>query len=173
MSSFRYHGAQTHDFCSLNTKQVITENQTICTMPFLLATFVREWWTNTLLWSYIRRCTRSQWMHSQWHIHSGCVHSGCVHGGCVHGGHINSYQCHCIQHAKLGSTDISYIGTPWSMFAMLFVSAGFNSVFPMEKLFPFSPSELQLILCGDQAPQWTRNDILQYTEPKLGYTKER
>ncbi|KAK2190392.1 hypothetical protein NP493_82g04009 [Ridgeia piscesae] len=50
--------------------------------------------------------------------------------------------------------------------------AGFNSVFPMEKLFPFSPSELQLILCGDQAPQWTRNDILQYTEPKLGYTKE-
>ena len=43
----------------------------------------------------------------------------------------------------------------------------------MEKLFPFSPSELQLILCGDQAPQWTRNDILQYTEPKLGYTKER
>ena len=46
-------------------------------------------------------------------------------------------------------------------------------MFPMEKLFPFSPSELQLILCGDQAPKWTRNDVLQYTEPKLGYTKER
>ena len=43
----------------------------------------------------------------------------------------------------------------------------------MEKLFPFSPSELQMILCGDQAPQWTRDDILNYTEPKLGFSKER
>ena len=53
------------------------------------------------------------------------------------------------------------------------VAAGFNKVFPMEKLFPFSPSELQMILCGDQAPEWTRDDILNYTEPKLGYGKER
>lgn len=52
-------------------------------------------------------------------------------------------------------------------------SAGFNSVFPMEKLFPFSPSELQMILCGDQAPEWTREDVLNYTEPKLGYSRER
>lgn len=43
----------------------------------------------------------------------------------------------------------------------------------MEKLFPFSPSEFQTILCGDQAPQWTKDDILNYTEPKLGYTRER
>lgn len=43
----------------------------------------------------------------------------------------------------------------------------------MEKLFLFSPSELQMILCGDQAPQWTQEDIINYTEPKLGYTKDR
>jgi len=49
---------------------------------------------------------------------------------------------------------------------------GFNKVFPMDKLFMFSPSELQMILCGDQAPQWTREDIMNYTEPRLGYTKE-
>ena len=53
------------------------------------------------------------------------------------------------------------------------ISDGFNKVFPMEKLFPFSPNELQMILCGDQAPEWTRDDILNYTEPKLGYCKER
>ncbi|CAH1802965.1 unnamed protein product, partial [Owenia fusiformis] len=50
--------------------------------------------------------------------------------------------------------------------------AGFNRVFPMEKLHAFSPSELQQILCGDQAPSWSREDILNYTEPKLGYTRE-
>jgi E3 ubiquitin-protein ligase HECTD1 len=49
---------------------------------------------------------------------------------------------------------------------------GFDRVFPMEKLFLFNPSELQMILCGDQYPQWTRDDILNYTEPKLGYTKD-
>jgi len=49
---------------------------------------------------------------------------------------------------------------------------GFNNVFPMEKLFPFSPEELRLILCGEQVPQWTREDVLNYTEPKLGYTRE-
>jgi len=43
----------------------------------------------------------------------------------------------------------------------------------MEKLFLFSPTELQMILCGDQSPQWTRDDIVNYTEPKLGYTRER
>ena len=43
----------------------------------------------------------------------------------------------------------------------------------MEKLFPFSPSEIQTILCGDQAPKWTREDVMNYTEPKLGYTKDR
>ncbi|RXG51322.1 E3 ubiquitin-protein ligase HECTD1 [Armadillidium vulgare] len=28
------------------------------------------------------------------------------------------------------------------------------------------------MLCGDQSPSWTREDILSYTEPKLGYTRE-
>ncbi|XP_064604069.1 LOW QUALITY PROTEIN: E3 ubiquitin-protein ligase HECTD1-like [Liolophura sinensis] len=50
--------------------------------------------------------------------------------------------------------------------------AGFNKVFPMEKLHSFSPSELGMMLCGDQAPSWSREDILNYTEPKLGYTRE-
>ncbi|XP_022105219.1 E3 ubiquitin-protein ligase HECTD1-like [Acanthaster planci] len=49
---------------------------------------------------------------------------------------------------------------------------GFDEVFPMEKLHSFSPSELQTMMCGDQAPMWTRDDILNYTEPKLGYTRE-
>ncbi|KAK7103616.1 E3 ubiquitin-protein ligase HECTD1-like isoform X2 [Littorina saxatilis] len=50
--------------------------------------------------------------------------------------------------------------------------AGFNTVFPLEKLHIFSPMELGSILCGDQAPCWTKEDILNYTEPKLGYTRE-
>ncbi|RUS87649.1 hypothetical protein EGW08_004572 [Elysia chlorotica] len=49
---------------------------------------------------------------------------------------------------------------------------GFNQVFPMAKLHSFSPMELGSILCGDQAPCWTMEDILNYTEPKLGYTRE-
>ncbi|XP_012942946.1 E3 ubiquitin-protein ligase HECTD1 isoform X2 [Aplysia californica] len=50
--------------------------------------------------------------------------------------------------------------------------SGFNQVFPMAKLHSFSPMELGSILCGDQAPSWTQEDILNYTEPKLGYTRE-
>ncbi|KAB7498063.1 E3 ubiquitin-protein ligase HECTD1 [Armadillidium nasatum] len=50
--------------------------------------------------------------------------------------------------------------------------AGFCKVFPIEKLGAFSPDELRLMLCGDQSPSWTREDILSYTEPKLGYTRE-
>ena len=53
------------------------------------------------------------------------------------------------------------------------ISDGFCSVFPIEQLFQFSPDELQLILCGEQSPQWTKEDIISYTEPKLGYTRER
>lgn len=49
---------------------------------------------------------------------------------------------------------------------------GFNSVYPMEKLHSFSPTELASLLCGDQTPEWTKEDILNYTEPKLGYTRE-
>lgn len=50
---------------------------------------------------------------------------------------------------------------------------GFSKVFPMEKLHAFSPEEMRAMLCGEQHPQWTREDLLNYTEPKLGYTKER
>lgn len=50
---------------------------------------------------------------------------------------------------------------------------GFCRVFPMEKLAAFSPDEMRKMLCGDQNPQWTREDLLNYTEPKLGYTKDR
>uniref|UniRef100_UPI00358F986A E3 ubiquitin-protein ligase HECTD1-like n=1 Tax=Myxine glutinosa TaxID=7769 RepID=UPI00358F986A len=49
---------------------------------------------------------------------------------------------------------------------------GFNQVFPMEKLISFTAEEVQLILCGDQCPSWTAEDINNYTEPMLGYTRE-
>jgi len=49
---------------------------------------------------------------------------------------------------------------------------GFDLVFPLEKLGTFNPDEIRLMLCGDQSPNWTRDDILNYTEPKLGYTKD-
>ncbi|XP_055018832.1 E3 ubiquitin-protein ligase HECTD1 [Boleophthalmus pectinirostris] len=49
---------------------------------------------------------------------------------------------------------------------------GFNRVFPMEKLSSFSHKEVQMILCGNQSPSWTNDDIINYTEPKLGYTRD-
>ena len=49
---------------------------------------------------------------------------------------------------------------------------GFDHVFSMSRLAAFSPAELRLLLCGDQSPSWTREDILNYTEPKLGYTRD-
>ncbi|KAK6038043.1 HECT-domain protein [Cooperia oncophora] len=30
----------------------------------------------------------------------------------------------------------------------------------------------QRLLSGEQCPEWTREDVLNYTEPKLGYTKD-
>ncbi|KAE8751942.1 hypothetical protein FOCC_FOCC001419 [Frankliniella occidentalis] len=51
-------------------------------------------------------------------------------------------------------------------------SKGFNLVFPMDKLKAFSPEEVRIMVCGDQNPQWTREDLLNYTEPKLGYTRD-
>ncbi|GBM00376.1 E3 ubiquitin-protein ligase Ufd4 [Araneus ventricosus] len=56
--------------------------------------------------------------------------------------------------------------------SILSLLAGFNVVFPMEKLGAFSPEEVRLMLCGDQNPTWTKEDILAYTEPKLGFTRE-
>ncbi|XP_073067509.1 E3 ubiquitin-protein ligase HECTD1 isoform X9 [Manis javanica] len=49
---------------------------------------------------------------------------------------------------------------------------GFNKVFPMEKLSSFSYEEVQMILCGNQSPSWAAEDIINYTEPKLGYTRD-
>ncbi|XP_047133370.1 E3 ubiquitin-protein ligase HECTD1 isoform X2 [Hydra vulgaris] len=49
---------------------------------------------------------------------------------------------------------------------------GFNRVFSIEKLHAFKPKELQLMLCGEQNPQWTRDELMNFTEPKYGYHKE-
>lgn len=43
----------------------------------------------------------------------------------------------------------------------------------MEKMSSFSHKEVQMILCGNQSPSWTADDIVNYTEPKLGYTRDR
>lgn len=51
--------------------------------------------------------------------------------------------------------------------------AGFCRVFPLSKLRAFTPNEVRVMLCGDQNPHWTREDLLNYTEPKLGYTRDR
>jgi len=55
---------------------------------------------------------------------------------------------------------------------LMALKKGFDEVFPMEKLGAFSPDEVRLMLCGDQSPTWTREDVLLYTEPKLGYNKD-
>lgn len=53
------------------------------------------------------------------------------------------------------------------------LKSGFCKVFSIEKLNAFTPLELRRMLCGQQKPEWTRDDLLNYTEPKLGYNKER
>lgn len=53
------------------------------------------------------------------------------------------------------------------------LKAGFCRVFSNEKLNAFTPLEVRQMLCGQQEPEWTREDLLNYTEPKLGYNKER
>lgn len=50
---------------------------------------------------------------------------------------------------------------------------GFSQVFPINKLAAFSPDEARMMICGEQHPEWTREDLLNHTEPKLGYTKDR
>ncbi|KAL0831252.1 hypothetical protein ABMA28_002100 [Loxostege sticticalis] len=49
---------------------------------------------------------------------------------------------------------------------------GFGAVFPPRRLRAFSPAELRLLVCGERGPVWTRDHLLQYTEPKLGYTRD-
>lgn len=53
------------------------------------------------------------------------------------------------------------------------ISEGFSQVFLMSRLSSFTCDEVRLMLCGDQTPSWTREDILAYTEPKLGYARDR
>lgn len=53
------------------------------------------------------------------------------------------------------------------------LKSGFCRVFSIEKLNAFTPLELRRMLCGQQEPEWTREDLLNYTEPKLGYNRER
>ncbi|CAG9785575.1 unnamed protein product [Diatraea saccharalis] len=50
--------------------------------------------------------------------------------------------------------------------------SGFGAVFPARRLRAFCPAELRLLLCGERGPVWTRDHLLQYTEPKLGYTRD-
>lgn len=50
---------------------------------------------------------------------------------------------------------------------------GFCEVFPLSKLAAFSPDEARKMICGEQHPEWTREELMNYTEPKLGYSKER
>lgn len=50
---------------------------------------------------------------------------------------------------------------------------GFSQVFPINKLAAFSPDEARMMICGEQHINWTREDLLNHTEPKLGYTKDR
>ncbi|KAJ0175593.1 hypothetical protein K1T71_008752 [Dendrolimus kikuchii] len=50
--------------------------------------------------------------------------------------------------------------------------AGFGRVFPPRRLRAFAAPELRLLVCGERGPVWTREHLLQYTEPKLGYTRE-
>lgn len=50
---------------------------------------------------------------------------------------------------------------------------GFCEVFSLSKLAAFSPDEARKMICGEQHPEWTREELMNYTEPKLGYSKDR
>ncbi|CAJ0937554.1 unnamed protein product, partial [Mesorhabditis belari] len=49
---------------------------------------------------------------------------------------------------------------------------GFDKVFPLHSLRSFTSQEVQCLISGEQCPEWTREDLINYTEPKLGYTRE-
>ena len=36
-----------------------------------------------------------------------------------------------------------------------------------------SAEELKLMLCGEQKLEWTRDDVINHCQPKLGFTRER
>lgn len=71
------------------------------------------------------------------------------------------------------SFSIFFFSLVYLNISLVYKSDGFNRVFPMDKLQTFTPEELQLLVCGEQSPSWTHSDLLNYTEPKFGYTKER
>lgn len=45
---------------------------------------------------------------------------------------------------------------------------GFNEVFDLSKLAAFTPLEARKMICGEQHPEWTMEELMNYTEPKLG-----
>lgn len=49
---------------------------------------------------------------------------------------------------------------------------GFNKVFDISTITIFSAEDLRRILCGEQCPNWTREELFSYTEPKGGYTRD-
>ena len=53
-----------------------------------------------------------------------------------------------------------------------FPSDGFNRVFDITTITIFSAQDLRRILCGEQSPNWTRDELLSYTEPNRGYTRD-
>ena len=66
--------------------------------------------------------------------------------------------------------------------------SGFCKVFDIEQLQIFTPDEvmwrqyfhdkmliraqLLVVICGEQDAQWTHEDLMNYTEPRYGFTKE-
>lgn len=50
---------------------------------------------------------------------------------------------------------------------------GFCEVFSLNKLAAFTPEEARKMICGMECPEWTREELMNYTEPKLGYSKDR
>lgn len=68
---------------------------------------------------------------------------------------------------------------------------GFSKVFSLKKMAAFTYEEIRLMICGkfffffqnylklifffiigEQHPTWTKDDLMNYTEPKLGYSKD-
>lgn len=50
---------------------------------------------------------------------------------------------------------------------------GFCEVFALSKLAAFSPCEARKMICGEQHPEWSRDELMNYTEPKLGEKTDR
>jgi len=55
---------------------------------------------------------------------------------------------------------------------VLAMKRGFSKILSPSFLTAYQPDELVSVLCGEQSPQWTREDIINHTEVKLGFTKQ-